>query len=372
MAMENDVLNLYDDLLENKDHDEQQEQENESQFSGDDFDELLNHQDEDAENEKDDNENDKEQNKEEQEAVFEKFEENDSINRILQSKGLDPHSIIYEDEDGKEVNMNFYDLDPEEQYSLLNYNPSQYDLEENEIETINFLRQNDISLEDYTNYIKNQAIEEFNQNNQSYNVDDYSDDEVFIEALKNQYPDLTDEETQSELDKEKANDVLFSKKVSQIRSFYKEQEDIENRKTEESTKLKEEQELQDSQNKLANSAVNLKEFMGFEIDDEDRKDAFKSIFNKDINGKSLFFKMLEDPDKLIKAALFVLKEEQISKTLEKEFKKINNNNKPPIIKSPFIQPTSKVSVNTKTSKTSQQPATKGLANVDDLYKEIYK
>lgn len=61
---------------------------------------------------------------------------------------------LYEDENGEEVKVNFYELDPEEQLNLLHYNPSQYDLDDKEVEAINFFRENDISLEDYTEYVK--------------------------------------------------------------------------------------------------------------------------------------------------------------------------------------------------------------------------
>lgn len=299
-----------------------------------------------------------------------KFEESDAINRVLESKGLDPHAILYEDENGQEVSMNFYDLEPEEQYNLLNYSPSNYDLEDEEIETINFLRENNISLEDYTNYIKQQTLEEALSQKQSYNVDGYNDDELYIEALRSQYPDLTDEELQLELDKEKNNESLFTKKISQIRSFYKEQEDIAAEQTRVENEAKEAAKLEETQNKLAMSAINTKEFMGFELDDEDRKEVFRSIFEKDINGKSLFFKMLEDPDKLFKVAFLALKEDEINKTIEREFKKINNNNKPSIIKTPIIQPKSKVSVKSNSSTSTQPVRNVKEISVDDLYKEM--
>ena len=84
---------------------------------------------------------------------------------------------------------------------------------------------------------------------------------------------------------------------------------------------KEQLELQQTQTNLANAAVDTKELMGFDIEDNDRRETFNFIFNKDVSGKSDFFKALEDPQVLFRAALFVLKEEEINKTLEAEFKK---------------------------------------------------
>ena len=95
----------------------------------------------------DDNEDDDENNKKEpdeekdditKETTEEgyKFEESESINRILESKGINPHEILYEDENGEEIKVDFYNLDPEEQLNLLHYNPSSYDLEDNEVKAI--------------------------------------------------------------------------------------------------------------------------------------------------------------------------------------------------------------------------------------------
>jgi hypothetical protein len=41
--------------------------------------------------------------------------------------------------------------------------------------------------------------------------------------LKDQFPNLTDEEIELEIEKEKTNQSLFEKKVSQVREYYKAQ-----------------------------------------------------------------------------------------------------------------------------------------------------
>ena len=76
---------------------------------------------------------------------------------MLSAKGVDPHALLYEDEDGTEKTVDFYELSPEEQLNILNYNPTAHELEDDEIEVINFLRENNITLEEYTEYVKNEA-----------------------------------------------------------------------------------------------------------------------------------------------------------------------------------------------------------------------
>ncbi len=313
----------------------------------------------------------KEPDKEENESELFKFEESESINKILESKGINPHEILYEDENGEEVKVNFYELDPEEQLNLLHYNPSQYDLDDKEVEAINFFRENDISLEDYTEYVKKTAIEEYTKTSSSYDIDSYSDEEVHSALLKDQFPTLTDEEIGMEIEKEKTNTALFEKKVSQIREYYKVQaDDIKQQKAEESNQ-KEQLELDETKKQLANAAVSTEELMGFEIDDNDRREAFKFIFDKSVNGKSAFFKLLEDPQKLFKVALFALKEEEINKTLEQEFKKAYNNNKPPIIKSQQASQKAKVLIKGSPSEKSQANTSMKLS-IDDLYSDLLK
>ena len=313
----------------------------------------------------------KEPDKEENESELFKFEESESINKILESKGINPHEILYEDENGEEVKVNFYELDPEEQLNLLHYNPSQYDLDDKEVEAINFFRENDISLEDYTEYVKQTAIEEYTKTSSSYDIDSYSDEEVYSALLKDQFPTLTDEEIGMEIEKEKTNTALFEKKVSQIREYYKVQaDDIKQQEAEESNQ-KEQLELDETKKQLANAAVSTEELMGFEIDDNDRREAFKFIFDKSVNGKSAFFKLLEDPQKLFKVALFALKEEEINKTLEQEFKKAYNNNKPPIIKSQQASQKAKVLIKGSPSEKSQANTSMKLS-IDDLYSDLLK
>ena len=313
----------------------------------------------------------KEPDKEENESELFKFEESESINKILESKGINPHEILYEDENGEEVKVNFYELDPEEQLNLLHYNPSQYDLDDKEVEAINFFRENDISLEDYTEYVKKTAIEEYTKTSSSYDIDSYSDEEIYSALLKDQFPTLTDEEIGMEIEKEKTNTALFEKKVSQIREYYKVQaDDIKQQEAEESNQ-KEQLELDETKKQLANAAVSTEELMGFEIDDNDRREAFKFIFDKSVNGKSAFFKLLEDPQKLFKVALFALKEEEINKTLEQEFKKAYNNNKPPIIKSQQASQKAKVLIKGSPSEKSQANTSMKLS-IDDLYSDLLK
>lgn len=259
----------------------------------------------------------------EEESSNQSFTENESLNLFLQSKGINPHEIFYENENGEEETVNFYDLDFEEQMNILNYKQDDYDLDEEEINTINFLREHDIDLEEYTEYIKNKAYEEYKIENTQYSVDEYNDDQIYTAFLKNQYENLSDDEIQAEIEKEKENPDRYSKKVEQLRSYYKEQEELELQEEERLKKETEEEELNEIKDIVTKAAVSTNNFMGFEIEDDDRREALRFIFEKDANGKSKFYKMFDDPEKLFRIALFALKEDEIYTTIDKELSKLS-------------------------------------------------
>lgn len=308
------------------------------------------------------------QNAEDKEDDYIKFEENDYINYLLSAKGVDPHALLYEDEDGTEKTVDFYELSPEEQLNILNYNPTAHELEDNEIEVINFLRENNITLEEYTEYVQNEALKNLSSQIAPLSVDSISNEDLYVEVLKDQYPDLTDEEIAFELEKEKTNIDLFNKKVNQIRTFYKEQETALAAQEAEEDRINKENELKEAQTQVVNAAVNTKDFFGFELDDNDREDVMKYIFNQGVDGKSQFFKALENPDVLFKVALYALKGDEAQGILEQELRKIKNNNKPPIIKSPETPKRSRVTSRDGSPKPNQSSSTKTMT-IDDLLKE---
>jgi hypothetical protein len=46
-----------------------------------------------------------------------------------------------------------------------------------------------------------------------YNIDNFSDEELYLIDLKQQIPDITDEEAYNELDNAKLNPEIFNKRI---------------------------------------------------------------------------------------------------------------------------------------------------------------
>lgn len=361
-------LDLDDDFLLDDENEQQDNQESLVDENEDTFEQLVN---EDLDNEDDSQDDDSQEDssfQEDSSNEIDSIQENESINYLLKSKGLNPHAILFENEDGEEEEVNFYDLPLEEQMNIINYNQNDYNLNEEEINVINFLRENNIDLEEYTAYIKEKAIEEYKNKNISYDIDTFSDEEIYASYLKDSY-DLTEEEIALELEKQKESG-LFTKKVEKLRSMYKEQEDLEREQKEQESKLAEQEEIKEAQNMLATAAASTNNFMGFELEDEDRREALNFIFERDATGKSKFYKMFDDPEKLFRIALFAVKEDEISKAIDKELSKayaksipkVNINNKKPVREKVVVS---------KGNKSSQSSLGKRLGD-DDLFIDLLK
>lgn len=86
----------------------------------------------------------------------------DAFSAFLKSKGVrDGKTIIYEDEDtGEQKEVDFNSLDKAEQLEILN-SLSDPGLTEDEIETINFLRKNNTSLQDVITFYQQKAIDDY-------------------------------------------------------------------------------------------------------------------------------------------------------------------------------------------------------------------
>ena len=73
------------------------------------------------------------------------------LSNLLLQKGItDPSKIQIEDEDGNLTEVDFNSLPLEEKLEILNYENSP-ELDDLEIETINYLRENNVSLDDLIN-----------------------------------------------------------------------------------------------------------------------------------------------------------------------------------------------------------------------------
>lgn len=179
---------------------------------------------------------------------------------------------------------------------------------------INYLRSANTDLQGVIDYFSQKAIQDYLTENpdkvrqRDYQIDDYSDDELYISDLKLKFPDFTDEELNERLENAKVNEDLFKKEVDALRTYYKEQEDNQVKEAEEQAAA----EYQNLQNSLLTAASRFTEVKfdiedaedpgGFEIEDSDRQRALAYLLATDKNGQSQFDKDLSDPNALFELA----------------------------------------------------------------------
>ena len=128
-------------------------------------------------------------------------EPKDLISMILKDKGYsNPDEIQILDENGEVENVKFSDLSIEEQRQILS--APDFVLSDDEIETINFLRQNNTTLKDLVAYREQLAVDNAKKEleDQNFIVNNATDDQLFLADLKSKYPNLTDEELLEELE----------------------------------------------------------------------------------------------------------------------------------------------------------------------------
>ena len=252
-----------------------------------------------------------------------------AVERFLQERGVDPRSIKFETEDGEETS-DFNELSSDDQYQILDsLTEDDSDLDDNEISLLNFMRTNNWSVQDYNNYIAQQAIQRYTQAQgqpeQAYQIDDLSDEELFLVDLKSRIPDLTEDEALDELDRSQQNEDLFNKKVESLRKDYKEKEDLY--KQQQIQQRQEQQKAAYAQySKSIADAINRATVMDIgdldlELQNQDKQEIYNYLVGYDQSGNRLINNTLADPDQLVRMAWMNIKGPEVFRELTSYYKK---------------------------------------------------
>lgn len=252
-------------------------------------------------------------------------DEDDLITAYLKSKGVNGSMIKIESEDGVVEEKDFNSLSRQEQLDILNSFTNESEdspeLDDSEIDLLNTIRENDLSVEDYLDWIKRQAIEDYiRQVNEEYNrIDTLTDDEVFLLDIKSMAPDITDEEALEALEHEKTSS-LWDKKIAGLRQRYKDLEAADMEANQLAAREEAEQQALESQNNIK-EAINSFDSIGeFDLEDDDKEEIAEFIFGVDATGTRYLARALNDPAILAKMAWFALKGEEALDSLSSYYK----------------------------------------------------
>jgi hypothetical protein len=228
----------------------------------------------------------------------------------LKSHNIDRDKIQVQNEDGTVEEVAFDDLEDDDKLAILSdsLNSEESQITDQEIEDINFLRDQEVNLADFVKQQREQAIKEYLEQNSTphYEVDDMTDDQLFAYDLLNRYGDeLTDEEVDAELARAKENEELFTKKMNFIRNQYKEQEAAAKQAAEQQEQQQFAAEKQELINALTSAAQNTTELQGVELEDTDRTEVLDFLLKEDAQGRTEFSKLLSDPEAVFKMAWYM-------------------------------------------------------------------
>ena len=240
------------------------------------------------------------------------------VTELLKRQGIeDPNQISFEKEDGSIEKLKWDDLSLEEQLNILNQKPENDNLPpvndeigEDIRSLAKELKDNNMSVDDFINYIENQGIQGYQASLQPhYEVDNITDDDLFKIDLKNRIPDITPEQLETALEQAKSNEELYNKQVNGIREEYKQFEEEQNAQNEAITIEEQQQQYNEFANAITQTIDSLDNVNGIdiELEDEDKYELAQFILGQDAAGVSNFGKALNDPETFVKVAWFALK-----------------------------------------------------------------
>lgn len=241
-----------------------------------------------------------------EETIFEEPKSDPTLlDEILKAKGITDSKIVIIDENNTEKEVDFYSLSKEEQLEILTDNQEAKELQEDQQDFFNYLQDNNLTLQEYLEKYKEMVLAEVaNTQEPSYDIDAYDDEELFLLDLKTKY-DLTDEELTKELEKALEDKELFTKKVNKLRVDYKQLEDAYKEEQQKEFTAQREQQYNQFVDQMVDVAVKTPDLFGIELEDEEKNNVLSFLLELDDTGSSNFYKSLEKPENLYKAAWFL-------------------------------------------------------------------
>ena len=250
----------------------------------------------------------------------EDLDDEDLITSILKSRNIDPEAVNIEDESGSINTVKFSDLSKEEQLDILNAQDvqdnnedSEYDLDDDEIDLINAIRNANLSPKEYLNNYREQILREAYQQDASNTVDSLTDDELFLADLRSKVPDITDDEATQALEIEKTNEDLFNKKMNAMRDSYKQLEAQQLEQSQNEAKQQEAERYAEFENQIVNAiqdasnGIDLGNSMSLAWTTDDMNEIASFILDEDATGQRYLAKALGNPQTLVEMAWFALK-----------------------------------------------------------------
>lgn len=233
------------------------------------------------------------------------------VEQFLTAYGVQGGLISYEDGS----TARFVDLSSSEQAEILSSLVSEsvpsieekYNLDEDEVNLLNTLRDSDMSSEEFINSLvayRMQAVEAQRELSTT-NYETVSDDGIFVKNLQDSYPDITDEEIAEELTKAKSL-TSYAATADAMRQLYSSQQAEENNQILFENNRIFNQELEAQRHEIVETVEDINDIGGANITSEMKEYLLHDIMELNENKDPILMeKLFGSPEAMFKANWFL-------------------------------------------------------------------
>lgn len=160
-------------------------------------------------------------------------------------------------------------------------------------------------------------------------INQYSDDEIMLWKLKNDYPDMTDDELTMELEVLK-DTPTYGKKTEGAKNLLKQTLEYQQQQNQSLAEQQVVQQKEQLHQRIIETATEIDDLFGFEVDDNLKNSALSDIIESNENGTPPIIEFLDTPEGLMQTALLWRAMPQINEyvnSLHEEIDKLRNTNK---------------------------------------------
>lgn len=255
----------------------------------------------------------------------------DYISRLLESRGIDRNRVQILDEEGNPTEVSFDSLSEQDKFDILNYQDDPVLPEDHEIQMINFLRQNNMTLQDFAEWQRQEAIQEYLSQQQTVSdTDSYSDEEIVAYDYIKRFGDsMSDEEIDAEIERLKADPEAFAKRVSLLRNAFKAEEEAQAKLYQDEAAAKQAENEKMFVNTYHQAMAGIDSIQNTELDDNDRDELLRFVLEKDQANRTGLSKAMDNPENVLKMAWYLLHgEERVDAMIDYFQKEISKRSKP--------------------------------------------
>lgn len=255
----------------------------------------------------------------------------DYISMLLESKGIDRNKIQILDDEGNPTEVSFDSLSDQDKFDILNYQEDPVLPEDHEIQMINFLRQNNMTLQDFAEWQRQEAIQEYLSQQQTVSdTDSYSDEEIVAyDYIKRFGESMSDEEIDAEIERLKADPEAFAKRVSLLRNAFKAEEEAQAKLYQDEEAIKQAENEKMFIDTYYQAMSDIDSIQNTELDDNDRDELLRFVLEKDQANRTGLSKAMDNPENVLKMAWYLLHgEERVDAMIDYFQKEISKRSKP--------------------------------------------